>query len=105
MGPSTFRLLSASGVLALGLAVAPAMGAAASPAPAAQAVSGPSDQDLAALTGREAVLDAAAQHVGDSGAMSLGATQVEPPVWLLVLLVPILLGGTIGVGLTLRRLD
>jgi hypothetical protein len=104
MGPSTLHLLSASAVLAVGAAVAPAMSALAAPAPATHAVAERSDQQRAALTGREAQLDSAAQRVGDGG-MTLVAEDVEPPVWLLLLLVPILVGGSIGVGVTLRRLQ
>ena len=103
MGASTLRLLSASVLLVGGLALAPAMAATA--APAVHAVTAQSAEDIPALTRQEAVLDAAAQHVSDGGSMALVDTAVEPPAWLLLLLVPILLGGTVGVGVTLRRLQ
>ncbi|MBW4041943.1 MAG: hypothetical protein HIU86_07415 [Acidobacteria bacterium] len=93
MSASTLRPLGASAVLAGGIALAPAMGAAASPTPTP-----PVDDRVRALAGREAVPESASQHVGHG--VALATHPAEPPVSLLLLLVPTLLGGTIGVEVT-----
>ena len=106
MGASTIRLLSVSAALAVGLALGPSVAATAAPQAPAHAVASRTgtELDVASLTGAEAVLDAAGQRVPDDGHMQLVDHRVEPPAWLLLLLVPILLGGVITTGVTLRRL-
>jgi hypothetical protein len=61
-------------------------------------------QQIAAMTQTEARLDSAALRVSDPDGRMVGDPMPEPPLWLLLLLAPILIGGAVGAGATLRRL-
>lgn len=99
MGATPLRLLAASVTLTLGLALAPAVAAEAAPARVTHVLAADGTA-VAALTEQERRLDSAAQVVTDTRAVDPS----EPPIWLLVLLAPILLGGVVATGVTLRRL-
>lgn len=105
MGVTPLRLLITSAALVVGAALMPAMAAVASPEPFVATVvqQAHSEREVAALTLSEARLDAVAQHTADGGRV-VADELPKPPLWLLVLLVPILVGGAIGTGVTLRRL-
>ncbi len=105
MGVTPLRLLITSAALMVGAAMMPAVVAVAAPEPvAAVAVHEVhAERDVAALTQHESRLDPVAQHVSDGGS-AVTIEMPHPPMWLLVLLLPILVGGAIGTGVTLRRL-
>ena len=103
MGVTPLRLLITSAALVIGAALMPALSAVAAPEPVVAGAVVRSDREIAAMTESESALDAAAQRVSDPEGRMLEDRIPEPPMWLLVLLVPILLGGVVGVGVTLRR--
>lgn len=102
MGAPKLRLLAASVALVGGLALLPTAAAVAEPVHAAitATVAGPAGVTAQA----EVVLDRAAQGVVPGPSRPSGGHPVEPPVWLLVLLGPILVAGGIAMGVTIRRL-
>ncbi|GAA2752556.1 hypothetical protein [Amnibacterium kyonggiense] len=101
MGAPKLRPLLALAAVVLGVALAPAAVAAAEPIRAAAL----QQTDVASLTQAEARLDAASQRTTDGGSRAIGDGAPTPPAWLLLLLVPILAGGGIAVGSTVRRLQ
>jgi hypothetical protein len=106
MGVTPLRLLITSVALVIGAALMPAMTATASPEPVVAGVAAQqqhSEREVAALTQSESRLDSVAQRTSDGGRFTDEGLS-GPPLWLLVLLVPILVGGAVGTGVTLRRL-
>jgi hypothetical protein len=100
MGVTPLRLLLTTAALVVGAACMPALAAEAVPEHAVAHA----DHGVAAMTQRVPVLGSAAQRLSDTDGRMVGDPMPEPPVWLLVLLVPILVGGAVGTGVTLRRL-
>jgi hypothetical protein len=106
MGVTPLRLLVTTAALVIGAALMPAVAAVAVPEPVVAGAAvhqAHSDREVAAMTQSESLLDSVAQHPSDGGKL-VGSDVPEPPTWLLVLLAPILIGGAIGTGVTLRRL-
>lgn len=100
MGVTPLRLLLTTAALVIGAALMPALVANAVPQHAVVHT----DREIAAMTQVESRLDSAAQRVSDPDGRMLGDEVPQPPIWLLVLLAPILVGGAVGTGVTLRRL-
>jgi hypothetical protein len=104
MGSTPLRVLITSSALVIGAACMPAMTATASPEPVVADVAVQhAEGEVAALTQHESRLDSVAQRTSDGGQV-LSHDLPSPPLWLLILLGPVLVGGAVGTGVTLRRL-